>query len=88
MHRMVIGLERRGFVKRHRKTDDKKLFYLSLSPSGIQILHQAELILKAEQDVLKKQFEPQELDALYALLQRFEATFKNRNNKGGRTDET
>lgn len=78
MHRLVIGLERHSLIQRNRKSDNKKSYYLSLTLAGTQLLRQAEIILKAEQDVLKEYFQPQELDTLYLLLQKFEAAFQKR----------
>jgi len=81
LHRIVTGLERRGFVERERKARDQKSFYLSLTPTGIQLLRRAEAVLKTEQDVIKEHFNAQELDTLYTLLRRFETIFQT--DQGG-----
>ncbi len=75
MYRIVVGLERRKFVLRNKKEGDRKSFYLSLTPAGKDLLNQAEAILRDEQDVIQQAFSPQEMDTLYALLERFEAAF-------------
>lgn len=86
MQRIIISLERRGLIQRNRKSDNKKSYYISLTLVGAQLLRQAEIILKAEQDVLKEYFQPQELDTLNLLLQKFEAAFQ-KNRKKGETNE-
>lgn len=75
MNRIVTGLERRRLVDRRKKDGDRKSFYLSLTPLGKEILGNAEVVLKDEQDRLQQVFTPQELSTLYSLLQRFEAVF-------------
>ncbi len=76
MHRIVVGLERRDLVRRDQRAGDRKSIYLSLTPAGAELLVRAEAILKAEQDVLRQTFDAQELAALFAFLQRFEAAFQ------------
>ncbi len=76
MHRIVVGLERRELVHRNQRTGDRKSIYLSLTPAGADVLSQAEAILRAEQEVLRQAFNPQELDAFFDFLQRFEAAFQ------------
>lgn len=41
------------------------------------MLHQAENILRAKQEVLRKAFSIKEIDAFTVLLQRFEAAFQD-----------
>jgi DNA-binding MarR family transcriptional regulator len=79
-HRIAIALERRGFIQRVRKADNQKSFYLKLTTEGKQLEKRAEAPLRAEQDKLKNQFTSRELDELYTLLVKFEATFKNADN--------
>ena len=76
MHRIVVGLERRNLVHRKQRAGDRKSIYLSLTPAGADVLGQAEAILKAEQEVLRQAFNPQELDDFFDFLQRFEAAFQ------------
>jgi MarR family 2-MHQ and catechol resistance regulon transcriptional repressor len=79
-HHIAITLERRGFIQRVRKADNRKSFYLKLTTEGRQLEKRAEVPLKTEQDKLKNQFTSRELDELYTLLVKFEATFKNTNS--------
>ena len=51
-----------------------------LTIEGKQREERAEVPLKIEQDKLKSQFTPQELDELHTLLVKFEAAFKNTDN--------
>ena len=77
LQRTAIRLERLGFIHRDRKSGDDKSFYLSLTDKGVQTLRQTESELKAVQDIAKTHFQPQELDALYEMLQRYEAMFQD-----------
>jgi hypothetical protein len=51
-----------------------------LTIEGKQREERAEVPLKIEQDKLKSQFTPQELDELHTLLVKLEAAFKNTDN--------
>jgi hypothetical protein len=51
-----------------------------LTTEGKQREERAEVPLQIEQDKLKSQFTPQELDELHTLLVKFEAAFKNTDN--------
>jgi hypothetical protein len=53
---------------------------IRLTTEGKQREERAEVPLKIEQDKLKSQFTPQELDELHTLLVKFEAAFKNTDN--------
>jgi DNA-binding MarR family transcriptional regulator len=87
MQRIVMGLEHRKLVQRNKKEGDRKSFYLSLTPSGKDLLDKAEAILKDEQSIIKEEFSPQELDTLYSLLERFESAF-SKTRKEGNSHET
>ena len=76
MHRTVIGLEGRGLVERERKAHNEKSFFLSLSPQGKQILNQAEIRLKKAQVTVKERLNPQEIETLQTLLEKYESIFK------------
>ena len=56
-------------------TPDRRLI-----AEGKQREERAEVPLQMEQDTLKSQFTPQELDELHTLLVKFEAAFKNTDN--------
>lgn len=77
LHRIAVTLEHRGLIQRFHKADNQKSFYLRLTAKGKQLEERAEVPLKAEQDKLKDKFTLQELDGLYTLLVKFEATFKS-----------
>lgn len=76
LHRTAIRLERLGLIRRDRKVGDEKSFYLLLTDKGTRTLRQAEVELKAVQDIAKTHFQPQELDSLYEMLQHYEAMFQ------------
>jgi DNA-binding MarR family transcriptional regulator len=77
MHRIVVGLERRELVHRDQKVGNRKSVFLSLTTQGVDVLHQAEVILRARQRVLRKTFSVKEIDAFTAFLVRFEAAFQD-----------
>jgi DNA-binding MarR family transcriptional regulator len=77
LHRTATRLERFGFIQRDRKIGDDKSFYLSLTPKGTQMLRRAEVEIKNVQDVAKLHFQPQELEVLHEMMQRYEAMFQN-----------
>ncbi len=52
-----------------------------LTTEGMQREEQAEVPLKIEQEKLKSQFTPQELDELHTLLVKFEAALKKKKKK-------
>jgi DNA-binding MarR family transcriptional regulator len=81
MHRTAISLERLGFIQRDRKVSDDKSFYLSLTDEGSQVLRRAEAKIKAVHDIAKAHLQLQELEALYGLLERYEAAFEENNKK-------
>ncbi|HSW91722.1 MAG TPA: MarR family transcriptional regulator [Candidatus Saccharimonadales bacterium] len=77
LHRTAIRLEQLGLIQRDRKIGDDKSFYLSLTDKGVEVLRQAEAEIKAVQNIVKAHLQPQELEMLYELLQRYEAAFQN-----------
>ena len=77
LHRIVVGLEKRELVYRDQRPGDRKSVFLSLTTEGVDVLHQAENILRAKQEVLRKAFSIKEIDAFTVLLQRFEAAFQD-----------
>ena len=77
MHRLVVGLEERKLVHRNQREGNKKSIFLSLTTEGAKVLDRAEVILKAEQEVLRKRFSVKEIDAFTVFLQRFETAFQD-----------
>lgn len=77
MHRIVVGLEKRELIHRDQRAGDRKSVFLSLTTEGGGVLRQAEIILKARQEVLGKTFSVKEIDAFTVFLQRFETAFQD-----------
>jgi DNA-binding MarR family transcriptional regulator len=86
MHRSVMGLERRGFVRRERKINNEKSFFLSLTAEGKRTLDRAEVKVRKVQDKIKEQFTPQEIETLQALLEKYESLFQEVGH--GKTEAT
>jgi DNA-binding MarR family transcriptional regulator len=82
MHRLVVGLERRGLVQRRQLADDRKALEVAVTAEGAEILAAAEVVLMREQDVVLGHFTPQELDQLAGFLDRFERVFSSRQAVG------
>lgn len=52
MHRLVVGMERRGLVCRHRLDDDRKSLKVAITGKGADLLGRAELaLMKALEDI-------------------------------------
>ena len=56
MHRLVVGMERGGLVRRHRLDDDRKSLKVAITGKGAELLGRAELALMKEQDALLECF--------------------------------
>jgi DNA-binding MarR family transcriptional regulator len=82
MHRTIIALEKRGLINRSRKTGNNKSSYISITSLGAKTLGEAEKRVRVVQDVAIDQLQPEEVQTLYDLLQKYESVF--RNNKGGK----
>jgi DNA-binding MarR family transcriptional regulator len=52
MHRLVVGMERRGLVRRQRLDDDRKSLKVEITGQGADLLGRAEVTLMKEQDAL------------------------------------
>jgi DNA-binding MarR family transcriptional regulator len=75
MHRLVVSLERRGFVQRRQLDGDKKTLEVAITEKGVDVLLTAEGALRREQDSILEQFAPDELTQFTEFLERFERTF-------------
>jgi DNA-binding MarR family transcriptional regulator len=82
MHRLVVGMERRGLVRRQRLDDDRKSLKVEITGQGAGLLGRAEVILMREQDALLESFTSSELDQLAGFLGRFERVFSSRQPAG------
>jgi DNA-binding MarR family transcriptional regulator len=82
MHRLVVGMERRGLVQRQRLDDDRKSLKVEITGQGAELLGRAEVTLMKEQDALLESFTSPELDQLAGLLDRFERVFSSRQPAG------
>jgi len=78
MHRLVVGMERRGLVRRQRLDDDRKSLKVEITGQGAGLLGRAEAALMKEQDALLEGFTSSELDQFAAFLDRFERVFSSR----------
>lgn len=78
MHRLVVGLERREIVQRQPLDDDKKALKVALTEKGAEVLRQAEVVLKKEQDPVLEHFDLAELDQFLDFLERFEQVYSSR----------
>jgi len=75
MHRLVVSLERRGYVRRRPLDGDKKTLEIAITGAGAEILRDAERALRREQDLLLVQFTSEEIVRFREFLERFERTF-------------
>jgi DNA-binding MarR family transcriptional regulator len=82
MHRLVVGLERRGLVQRRKLDDDKKALKVVITENGAEVLCQAEAVLKIEQDPILEYFNHSELDHFAEFLERFDQVFSGRQDLG------
>jgi DNA-binding MarR family transcriptional regulator len=78
MHRLVVGLERRGFVERRQLGHDRKALEVAVTGQGAIVLRKAEAVLGREQDALLDEFTPAELDQFAEFLARFEGVYASR----------
>lgn len=77
MHRLVVGMERGGLVRRHRLDDDRKSLKVAITGKGAELLGRAELALMKEQDALLECFTPSELGQFAEFLDRFERVYSS-----------
>ena len=75
MHRLVVGLERRGFVQRQQSCSDKKTLEVVITRSGADVLRAAESALRREHDRLLENFALEELEQFAEFVDRFSLTF-------------
>jgi DNA-binding MarR family transcriptional regulator len=68
MHRVVVGLKRRGFVRRQPLERDNKSLTVSITDTGAEVLGRATAVLKKGQDLLLTRFTESELNLLGGLL--------------------
>jgi len=78
MHRLVVGMERRGLVCRRPLDDDRKSLEVAITGKGAELLGRAEVALMREQDGLLECFTASELGQFAAFLDRFERVYSSR----------
>ena len=78
MHRLVVGLERRGLVERRQLSPDRKALEVTVTEQGTDVLRKAEVVLGRAQDALLDEFTPSELDQFAEFLTRLERVYSSR----------
>ena len=75
MHRIVMGLQRRGLVSRAPAVGDRKSLALSITGPSPAVLANMETALRVEQDILLCDFSQSEFDLFFEFLGWFERAF-------------
>jgi DNA-binding MarR family transcriptional regulator len=78
MHRLVVGMERRGLVQRRPLGEDRKSLEVAITGQGAELLGRAEVTLMREQEAVLEGFTPSELDQFAGFLDRFERVYSSR----------
>ena len=75
MHRIVVGLQRRGLVTRAPAVGDRKSLAVSITGPGRAVLAKTETALRVKQDILLCDFSQSEFDLFFEFLGWFERAF-------------
>lgn len=73
--RALAQMQRRGLVARQRLAEDRRARHVTLTAAGWRYYNDLVPEMKRQEQTLRRQLAPAELEALFALLDRFERFF-------------
>ncbi|HQP50342.1 MAG TPA: MarR family transcriptional regulator, partial [Spirochaetota bacterium] len=74
--RLVDRLESKGLVKRLMNPDDRRQYLLSITEKGTETINSAKNIVQSTNDLIKKDFSKEEIDAFKRVLESFTIKFQ------------